>query len=175
MPIPQCINHVKTFLAVYIIFIVQNYRWHILIKQILKNVEMTESTVSNQETKKVIGDFLEMGHAENIIAMFRHEPAYYEWVGELLVDERLNVRLGLNVMFEELITMDPENVNKAIPSLIDVVENEEEPLYRGEAISLLGLIGNAISLSVIKNALQDDSPQVREMAEIVLEEMEKLQ
>lgn len=136
---------------------------------------MPATTVTDTETKKVIGDFLEMGHAENIIAMFRHEPAYYEWVGELLVDERLNVRLGLSVMFEELRLLDPNNVNKAIPSLIKVIENESEPLYRGEAISLLGLIGDVTSLPVIKNALQDDNPQVREMAELVIEEIEVLQ
>ncbi len=136
---------------------------------------MPTTTVTDTETKKVIGDFLEMGHADNIIAMFRQEPKYYEWVGELLVDERLNVRLGLAVMFEELIILDAKNVDRAIPSLIEVVETEGEPLYRGEAISLLGLIGNAISLPVIKKALKDKSPQVREMAEIVIEEIEVLQ
>ena len=41
----------------------------------------SRQTVSNQELKKVIADFLDMGHVENIVAMFRHEPRYYAWTG----------------------------------------------------------------------------------------------
>ena len=46
---------------------------------------MTE--VSESELKQVIADFLEMGHVENIVAMFRKEPLYYSWVGDILDDE----------------------------------------------------------------------------------------
>jgi len=132
---------------------------------------MTKSTVSDAEVKKVIGDFLEMGHAENIIAMFKHDSSYYDWTGELLVDERLNVRLGLAIIFEELALTDSEQVKNAIPSLVKVIETEAEPLYRGEALSLLGIIQDKTVLPVVKNALNDPSPQVREMAQMVLEEL----
>ena len=47
--------------------------------------------VSDEELKKVIADFLEMGHIENIVAMFRRYSKYYSWTGELLRDERFNV------------------------------------------------------------------------------------
>ncbi|HKJ64757.1 MAG TPA: hypothetical protein VJ969_05110, partial [Desulfopila sp.] len=60
------------------------------------------STVNDEELKKVIADFLEMGHVENIIAMFRRNPAYFDWSGELLEDDRFNVRLGLTILFEEM-------------------------------------------------------------------------
>ena len=48
----------------------------------------TSFTASDQETRETIADFLEMGHVDNIIAMFKQEPSLYVWTGQLLDDER---------------------------------------------------------------------------------------
>ena len=125
--------------------------------------------VSDTELKKVIADFLEMGHIENIVSMFRQDPQYYMWSGDILQDERFNVRLGLAVLFEELKEIQPDELSKAVPSLLPLLENENA-LMRGEAVSLLGIIGTAEARSLIKAKQNDPSPQVREMVEMVLEE-----
>ena len=125
--------------------------------------------VSDGELKKVIADFLEMGHAENIVAMFRREPLYYTWVGEILDDERFSVRLGLSVLFEELKSLQPERLALAIPSLSRVLTHES-PLLRGEAVSLLGIIGTRQAIELVREMRGDPNPQVREMAEMILEE-----
>lgn len=124
--------------------------------------------VSDQELKKVIADFLDMGHVENIIAMFRRTPLYYEWTGELLQDERFNVRLGLTVLFEELQSIQPEKLELAIPSLQTVLQTGE-PLYRGEALSLLGIINTDEAIQLIRDHEDDPNPQVKEMVELLLE------
>lgn len=125
--------------------------------------------VSDEELRSVIADFLEMGHVENIVAMFRHDSRYFSWSGELLMDERFNVRLGMSVLFEEL-SMDPnEPVHLAIPSLQKVLE-AEDPLYRGEAVSILGMINTEAALKAVELLRNDPSPQVREMVELVLDE-----
>lgn len=124
--------------------------------------------VSDKELKKVIADFLEMGFVDNIVAMFRREPRYYSWIGELLADERFAVRLGCSVLFEELQTLQPEKLALAIPSLSPLLDHPE-PLYRGEAIGLLGIIGTAEALELIRSRRCDPSPQVREMVDIVLD------
>lgn len=129
-----------------------------------------QSTVSTKETLKVIGDFLDMGHVDNIIAMFRHDPEYYLWTGEILTDERLNVRLGLMILFEELVLTEGEAPKTAIPSLIHTLYHEE-PLYRGEALALIGIIGDSTALPHIKKCLQDVSPQVVEAAEMALDDL----
>lgn len=123
--------------------------------------------VSDKELQKVIGDFLEMGHVENIISMFRHEPDYLKWTGIILQDERINVRLGLSVLFEEFKQSTPDLLPSAISSLEEVLLSEE-PLFRGEAISLLGIINTEESMRLVNLCVDDPSPQVREMAEIVL-------
>ncbi|MBW1635927.1 MAG: HEAT repeat domain-containing protein, partial [Deltaproteobacteria bacterium] len=105
-----------------------------------------KNEVDDRELKQVIADFLDQGHVENIISMFRHEPRYYGWTGELLTDERFSVRLGISVLFEELVKTEGDNPSLAILSLIEVLESEA-PLFRGEAVSLLGTIGTETALS----------------------------
>ena len=111
-------------------------------------------TVSNQELKRVIADFLDMGHVENIVAMFRHEPRYYAWTADLLRDERFSVRLGVSVLFEELRESHADHVERAIPSLVKLLE-AKEPLLRGEAVSILGIIGSDKALAQHGHAQTD--------------------
>jgi hypothetical protein len=124
--------------------------------------------VSDEELKRVIKDFLEMGHVENIVAMFCHESIYYAWTGEILDDERFNVRLGVAVLFEELRTLQPEMLALAIPSLTRLLQSASA-LIRGEAINVLGIIGTDEAIKPVREMLGDPSPQVREMAKLVLE------
>jgi HEAT repeat protein len=126
---------------------------------------MTE--VSDEEVKKVIGDFLEMGHVENIVAMFKQEPRYYEMTGDLLRDERYMVRVGLAVLFEELADSRPKEVALAIPSLLPLL-TENDPVLRGEAANLLGIIGTEEALAALKSLLTDPDPQVAEIVADIL-------
>lgn len=125
--------------------------------------------VSDEELKKVIGDFLEMGHVENIAAMFRHDTTYYSWTGDLLNDERFNVRLGLSVLFEDLQQSHPDKTPLAIPSLVELL-TDESPMLRGEATSILGIIGTEKARAHIEKMATDPDPQVREVAQLILED-----
>ena len=42
----------------------------------------------NIDMLQVIGDFLELGHVENIVAMFKQDRSLYNLTGALLRDER---------------------------------------------------------------------------------------
>lgn len=129
----------------------------------------TKHEVSEAELKTVIADFLEMGHMENIVAMFRQDPQYYAWSGDILKDERFNVRLGMAVLFEELKEIQPNELEKAVPSLLPLLRDENS-LIRGEAVSLLGIIDTPEARKHIRSRQNDSSAQVREMVTIVLEE-----
>ena len=131
----------------------------------------SRNSVSDQELKQVIADFLDLGHVDNIVAMFRREPRYYAWTGDLLRDQRFSVRLGISVLFEELLLIQPDKLDLAIPSLMGLL-TADEPLLRGEAISLLGIIGNEPALQLVRQKVDDPDPQVREMVQLVLGELE---
>jgi HEAT repeat protein len=128
--------------------------------------------VSDAELKKVIGDFLDMGHVENIAAMFRQEPRYYGWIGEILNDPRFQVRLGVSVLFEELRLSQPEKIDLAIPSLLALLHAVPLPpsYVRGEAISVLAIIGGDAAMAAVRAAAADPDPQVSEVARDILGE-----
>lgn len=132
------------------------------IKQQKKTAE-----VSDEELLKVIADFLEMGHVENIVEMFKQDSRYYEWVGQLLTDERFAVRLGVSVLFEYLIEERPGEVELAIPSLT-VVLKHETPWVRGEAISVLAIIGTTPATAIIQTMTKDPDSQVAAMVHDIL-------
>ncbi|MDG4475669.1 HEAT repeat domain-containing protein [Thiovibrio frasassiensis] len=117
----------------------------------------------------VIGDFLELGHVENIMAMFRQDPSLYALSGELLRDERFRVRMGMAVLFEEMMAIHPQEVALAIPSLLPVL-SEETVWMRGEAVTLLGIIGTTEALAHLKPLADDPEPQIREMVGDILSE-----
>jgi hypothetical protein len=130
---------------------------------------MTE--VRDSELLSVIKDFLEMGHVENIAAMFRSESRYLLWTGDILDDERFNVRLGVSVLFEELKTSHGAQLDQAIPSLLPLLASEK-PHIRGEAVSVLGIIATPEAKALIKKMRLDSNPQVREITADILQEME---
>ncbi len=111
---------------------------------------------------KVIGDFLELGHVENIVAMFRQDASLYNLAGDLIRDERFAVRLGTAVLFEELAMVQPDQTSLAIPSLLPLL-HETNPLLRGEAATILGIIGSPAALQHLLPLKEDPDPQVREI------------
>lgn len=111
---------------------------------------------------KVINDFLELGHIENIVAMFKQDIRLYDLAGELLRDERYAVRLGAAVLFEELARIRPGEASLAIPSLLPLLE-ESNPILRGEAATILDIIGARSVLAHLLKLENDPDPQVREI------------
>ncbi len=129
-------------------------------------------TVSDAELLQVMADFLNMGHVENIVAMYRQDNRYYEWTGDLLADERFAVRLGVSVLFEYLVEEDPDNVALAVPSLTRQLGNEKS-WVRGEAASVLGIIGSPEALARVETMLDDPDDQVVEVARDILQQAGK--
>lgn len=127
-------------------------------------------TVSDQETRRVIADFLEMGHVDNIIALFRQDPTCYRMTGDLLNDERFMVRMGVVVLIEALSELDSDNLPMAIDSLAAIFNSTTADYVRGEAATVLGIIGTKEALSLVRQLTDDPSPQLRALADDILEE-----
>ncbi|WP_319550476.1 HEAT repeat domain-containing protein [Desulfogranum marinum] len=127
-----------------------------------------QSTVSDDELQIVIADFLEMGHVDNIIALFKQEPRCHTWSGTLLADQRFAVRLGLAVLYEHLVVECPQDVHLAIPSLAEALNNEKE-WVRGEAVNLLGIIGSDQAIALVRSMTDDPSFQVVEIVTDIID------
>ncbi len=119
---------------------------------------------SDQELIAVIADFLEQGLADNIVSMFKADPYYYQLVGEILKDERFAVRMGVVLVFEELLAAGIEDAALAISGLKPLLSKDTPAYIRGEVVTVLGIIGTAESLGLLAPLVADDDPQVAEIA-----------
>ncbi|MEA2114295.1 MAG: HEAT repeat domain-containing protein [Thermodesulfobacteriota bacterium] len=133
------------------------------------NQESRSSEVSDDELLKVMSDFLEMGYVDNIVAMFKQEPRYYQWVGQLLEDERFAVRLGVSVLFEYLVADHPTDVHLAVPSLKKALQHQTA-WVRGEAASVLAIIATDEAIDLVKTVVDDPAPEVAAVARDILSE-----
>jgi len=136
------------------------------------NHESTPAEVSDQELLTVIADFLEMGHVENIVAMFKQDPRYYAWTGDLLQDERFAVRLGVSVLFEYLATDRAEEIQLALPSLARALQHQTS-WVRGEAVSVLAIIATRQALALVETMVDDPAPEVAAIARDILSKGEQ--
>lgn len=119
------------------------------------------------ELLALIGDFIEMGHVDNIAAMFRKDRDLYALTGDLLRDARFVVRVGMAVLFEELAATRPEEIKLAVPVLLPLLQ-DENAYVRGEAATLLGIIASPEALAGISPLLKDADSQVAEIATDIL-------
>jgi len=115
-----------------------------------------------RELLALIGDTIEMGLVENVAAMFRQDPDLYLLAGELIRDERFVVRVGMAVLFEELVMTRPVEIRLAIPALLPLLTDQTAAI-RGEAATLLGIIGSPEALAAVASLHHDTDPQVAEI------------
>jgi HEAT repeat protein len=146
----------------------QTSRHHLYMSNQHHSIAAHPAEVTDTELLEVIADFLDMGHVDNIIAMFRQDPRYYSWTGRLLTDERFAVRLGVSVLFEHLKALSPNQLPLAIPSLSEQLTHPVD-WVRGEAASVLGIIATEEALALLHPLLNDASPQVVEIVHDILE------
>ena len=121
------------------------------------------SHISDDEMKRTISEFIELGHVENIVALLKKEPGYYRLTGDLINDERFIVRMGMVVLFEELSDSNPGDVKLAVPSILEVLKKDIPPYVKGEALTILGIIGGDEARGILKKYHNDPDPQVVEI------------
>ena len=73
------------------------------------------------------------------------------------------VRVGMAVLFEELALTRPDEINLAVPVLLPLLR-DKTAYVRGEAVTLLGIIGSPEAMAAIAPLVHDNDPQVAEIA-----------
>lgn len=125
-----------------------------------------------ESTIKMIADHMENGFLENIIDMFKHDTSYYPFIGTLMGDERMQVRIGTFALVETLIEQDMANVIKAIPGIARLMKDPNATI-RGDAAHLLGVIGNKDAVPFLLDAAGDEDHRVRENIKDALDEIKE--
>jgi HEAT repeat protein len=122
------------------------------------------------DLKTMLADYMENGLLDNIIDMFKHDQRLYAYIGDLITDERMRVRIGATALVESLRKEDPENVKKAIPHLLPLLK-ADAPVIRGDAAYLLGVIGNRDVVPFLSEIINDADTNVRLIAEEAIEDI----
>jgi HEAT repeat protein len=116
------------------------------------------------DLQQMIADYMENGFLDNIIDMFRHDSSLYDLIGTLIQDERVRVRLGITALMEELKRLDPGNTIRAQKNLLPLLAHTN-PVVRGDAANLIGIIGDRESLPFLQRCLLDVHEGVRLIAQ----------
>ncbi|HKZ56349.1 MAG TPA: HEAT repeat domain-containing protein [Thermodesulfovibrionales bacterium] len=132
---------------------------------------MKSFNIDPSTLKKLIADHMENGFLENIIDMFKHDSILYAYVGELMKDERLRVKIGTSALIETLSVEDPENVYESIPSLLLLLK-DQDPICRGDAAYILGMIGNKDAIPFLEKIENDEDENVRTIVKEAIEEIQ---
>lgn len=131
---------------------------------------MEPAKKDSADLKTMLADYMENGLLDNIIDMFKHDQSMYAYIGDLITDERIRVRIGATALVESLRKEDPENVKKAIPHLLPLLK-AEAPVIRGDAAYLLGVIGNRDVVPFLNEIINDADTNVRMIAEEAIEDI----
>jgi len=130
--------------------------------------------VSREELIGVIADFLEMGHVDNIIAMFKQDQSVYPLSADVIKDERFMVRMGMAVLFEELVCSESAEVlDLAIPGL-EGLHDHETSYVRGEGANLLAILNTPAAFAALGKFKNDPDPQVQEIVSDALASMAEI-
>ncbi len=132
---------------------------------------MKPFNIEPSDVKTMIADYMEKGVLENIVDMFKHDESLYAYVGDLMKDERLVVRIGVSALIDTLKHEDPENISKAIPSILPLLK-DQNPVLRSDAAYFLGMIGHKEVLPFLREAANDEDENVRIIAKEAIEEID---
>ncbi|MEW6067198.1 MAG: HEAT repeat domain-containing protein [Nitrospirota bacterium] len=122
------------------------------------------------DIKTMIADYMENGFLDNIIDMFKYDTSLYAIVGELMKDERLRVRIGISALIETLKKEDSKNIPKAVPYILPLLK-DQNPVIRGDAAYLLGVIGNADIIPTLNEIAEDENENVRLLVKEAVEDI----
>lgn len=121
---------------------------------------MEQAGTETFDMKKMVADYMEKGCLDNIIDMYKHDESLYEYVADLLKDERMRVRIGIIALIEALQKEEPEKVKKVLSSILPLLK-DENAVVRGDAAYLLGIIGDKDAIPLLEEIAKDEDADVR--------------
>jgi HEAT repeat protein len=131
---------------------------------------MENINIEDFDLKAIIAEYMEKGFLDNIIDMFKHDKNLYIYIGDLITDERLRVRIGTSALVEALKIEDPENVREAVLYILPLLKNKT-PMHRADAAYLLGVIGDKNAIPLLEEITEDEDTNVRLIAKEAIEEI----
>lgn len=126
--------------------------------------------MNDSEMRSMLVDYMGRGFLDNIIALFRQDASLYRFIADMLGNDNIRVRLGATALVEELAGERRNELRTAVPGLVALL-GHDNPTIRGDAASVLGIIGDQGAKEALQACLKDKHAGVREAAREALEEI----
>ena len=145
----------------------------LLLEIVLDRMNMTLSNEDLKEFSSLLSQDLENGDTDKVVELFKYNKTLYETLGKMLSEGSMFVRLGVNMLLEDLSEEKPEDMKYALPQIIPLLQNENATI-RGDAADIIGMIGSSEHISILKPLLEDEHSQVREIAAEAIKTLEEI-
>ncbi len=126
----------------------------------------------DEEMRAMLIEYMAKGFLENIIALFRQEPDLVRFIPDLIADDQVVVRLGTTALVEELAGTHRRQLWPAAAGLAALLDHAN-PTVRGDAVNLLGIIGDPSVRDAVSRLDRDANEAVRMLAREALEEIDR--
>lgn len=123
-----------------------------------------------QEFAELLSENLSTGNLDQVISLFQYNEALYETISVLVKSEKMNVRIGISAVMEELVEAGQVKTEKAIENIQPLLK-DKNPVVRGDAANLIGIVGEQKHLFLLEPLLSDENFQVIEVAEEAIDEI----
>lgn len=134
---------------------------------------MTETNINNEDIKEfatLLAADLENGDVDKVVGLFQYNKTLYATIGEMLKSGSMFVRLGINMLLEDLSMIKPDEVKLAIPFITPLLQ-DENPTLRGDAADLIGIIGSDDHIKHLDPLLNDPHSQVVEIVKEAISDL----
>jgi alkyl hydroperoxide reductase subunit AhpF len=111
---------------------------------------------------KALASMIENGRVKEAVPLLVAQQGH-EALAALLQGGTMQQRMGLMLAVEMALEQDPHGLDGAVPHLLPLLEADDATV-RGDTADLLGQIGAPGARKALKGLLQDENPDVREMA-----------
>ena len=142
--------------------------------QTLETLKQKVTWAKQEQSLSADFDFLlSDGQADKVTEHIKQQPESLSAIIELLGDEGtvLSSRIGIGVVMEDLAGSDL--IKSIIPQLEKLTQHNSE-LIRSDACHYLGLSEDPRVIPILKACLNDDSADVREIAQDALDDLQDL-
>jgi HEAT repeat protein len=126
--------------------------------------------MNDREMRSLLVDYMGRGFLDNIIALFRQDASLHRFIADMVGNDNIRVRLGATALVEALVEERRIEMKTAVPGLVALL-GHENPTIRGDAASVLGIIGDQGATEALQACLKDGHAGVREAAREALEEI----
>lgn len=132
--------------------------------------QWVELSGSDEGAIAYFSEVLAAGQVNKVLSILKSHAELMSYMFDLLADAeaKINIRLGVGVIMEEY--ADDAVFIEYIPKLGELTQHPDARV-RGDACHYLSLTGNENALPFIKALLDDESAEVREVAEESLDDL----